>query len=234
MPDGEHKSLTETALRKDADAIAARRRGDDGTALLLESEVASLGLQALPAFGPAGEVIEPQEDSVGYHDQRVTNLMLAGGNRIAADASLRRRDLLLQPCLDVAATGLDMAQSAGAETSAEKCLMHQLAALHDLSMRIADRASELVYKTRGQSFDPYSHQNSDAWALQIGRYVNMLGTLTRSYQDGMVAHHRVRQGGQQTMTVKHVHVHEGGQAVIGNVTTKGSRKRAVKGPGGVA
>ena len=42
--------------------------------------------------------------------------------------------------------------------------------------------------------------------------------LMRTYVLQVEAFRRLRQGGSQFVRVEHVHVHEGAQAVIGNVT----------------
>ena len=43
----------------------------------------------------------------------------------------------------------------------------------------------------------------------------------RAFQDGAMTLQRLRTGGTQTVTVQHVHVWQGAQAVIGNVQTGG-------------
>ncbi len=45
--------------------------------------------------------------------------------------------------------------------------------------------------------------------------------LTRTYTAQMEALNRYRGKGQQKMTVEHVHVHDGGQAIVGTVNSKG-------------
>jgi hypothetical protein len=49
--------------------------------------------------------------------------------------------------------------------------------------------------------------------------------LTRTYTAQMEALNRYRGKGQQKMTVEHVHVNSGGQAIIGNVTKNNSSKK---------
>ena len=51
--------------------------------------------------------------------------------------------------------------------------------------------------------------------------LNQANKLTRSYATLMEALNRHRGKGQQKVTVEHVHVHEGGQAIVGNVTPGG-------------
>ena len=48
--------------------------------------------------------------------------------------------------------------------------------------------------------------------------MNGLTKLTRTYAAQTEALKRYRSGGEQKMTVQHVHVAEGGQAIVGNVS----------------
>jgi len=54
--------------------------------------------------------------------------------------------------------------------------------------------------------------------------INMATKLTRTYVAQMQALKNYRQGGQQKMTVEHVHVNEGGQAIVGQVNQGGGKK----------
>jgi hypothetical protein len=53
--------------------------------------------------------------------------------------------------------------------------------------------------------------------------VNGLTKLTRTYAAQMEALKRYRSGGEQKMTVQHVHVADGGQAMVGNVNAPAER-----------
>ena len=57
---------------------------------------------------------------------------------------------------------------------------------------------------------------------QVEAAQKALNKLARTFTIQMEALNRYRGKGQQKMTVEHVHVHEGGQAIVGNVT-KGDR-----------
>ena len=48
--------------------------------------------------------------------------------------------------------------------------------------------------------------------------LNLANKLTRSYVSSVEALNRYRGKGQQKVTVEHVHVHAGGQAIVGNIT----------------
>ena len=55
-----------------------------------------------------------------------------------------------------------------------------------------------------------------------------LNKLARTFTTQMEALKRHRTGGQQKMTVEHVHVHEGGQAIVGHVEHKAEGVSAKK------
>lgn len=54
-------------------------------------------------------------------------------------------------------------------------------------------------------------------------YLNMALKLSKSYAALMEKLNKYRQKGRQKMTVEHVHVHNGGQAIVGSVTHQGAK-----------
>jgi hypothetical protein len=54
---------------------------------------------------------------------------------------------------------------------------------------------------------------------QLDSYGNLAVKLLRTYTAQLEALTKLRRGGEQTVRVEHVHVHAGGQAVVGNVST---------------
>lgn len=62
---------------------------------------------------------------------------------------------------------------------------------------------------------------SDDSFLQTELAVNLACKLQRTLVALVEALHRYRSGGQQRVVVEHVHVNEGGQAVVGTVQSKG-------------
>ena len=86
----------------------------------------------------------------------------------------------------------------------EGMLAAQLVACHHASMECYRRAMP-----REQTFE--------------GRQENLNRTnkLSRTYSALLESLNRHRGKGQQKMTVEHVHVYEGGQAIVGNVETRG-------------
>ena len=63
----------------------------------------------------------------------------------------------------------------------------------------------------------------------VDRYVNRATRLMRTFVAQTEALNRLRGKGAQTVVVKHVHVHDGGQAIVGTVT---QNKQAAGGEGG--
>jgi len=121
----------------------------------------------------------------------------------AIDASVTRTDLLLMASADLAGLGIDAAATVGAQNSLEKMLAHQMALAHAAAFRLMDKA--------------LSHRDT----VEQARLTNAATRLMTTFQQGMLTLQKIRTGGSQTVTVQHVHVGEGGQAVIGNVQTGG-------------
>jgi hypothetical protein len=138
-----------------------------------------------------GEAVPPATEKF-LHDT------LAIPDLAAVEASLDRSRLLLYGGTDVAAMALDAANSIQASNSLERMLAHQMAIAHKIVM-------EQIWRL------PYEH---NAWAQ--AKRLNAAARCMAVYQRGLLALHKVRQNGQQRITVQYVNVSNGGQAVIGN------------------
>jgi len=99
------------------------------------------------------------------------------------------------------------------QDEAEGMLMAQMIGCHNASMECFRRAM-----LPEQTFD--------------GRDMNLkhANRLTRAYAALLEALNKHRGKGQQKVTVEHVHVHEGGQAIVGNVDTGGDRGKPSERP----
>ena len=89
-------------------------------------------------------------------------------------------------------------------------LAHQMALAHETLMRFADRALSYELNVHGDQ-------------AEACRCANTVARLMGAFQGGMLTLHKLRTGGNQTVTVQHVNVQPGGQAGIGNVQSKGGR-----------
>ncbi len=126
---------------------------------------------------------------------------------VTVDASRDRLGLASDAhCLALAA---DAAETIRAENSLEKMLAHQMAAAHVASMRLIGRAEDEMHAAKFQG----GHSKHDTH-LSATRLLNTAARLIASFQDGMATLHKMRRGGRQVVTVQHVQVSSGGQAVV--------------------
>jgi hypothetical protein len=65
--------------------------------------------------------------------------------------------------------------------------------------------------------------------VEACRCTNAAARLMSAFNDAALTLQRLRTGGNQTVTVQHVNVASGGQAVIGNVQTGGRKRRGANG-----
>jgi hypothetical protein len=89
------------------------------------------------------------------------------------------------------------------QNEVEGVLAVQMAATHHLAMALLER-------TRQAQHIPVLESNG-----------NMAMKLLRTFTAQTEALAKLRRGGNQTVRVEHVHVHSGGQAIVGNVTHPG-------------
>lgn len=212
-----HKSLSELAMQKRRLAHEERDRPGAPFADKFNREADELlRLAEPPDVGAGGEVVREQTRGLGFKRDCIRETLGEGADRIAEDASIRRTDLLLAPSFNALAMGIDAAKSIGAANSLEKMLAHQMAVAHEVAMRLMDRA--LSYSAGGRSM-----QEGDS--VEACRLTNAAARLMGVYQQGMLTAQRLRTGGNQTVTVQHVNVQAGAQAVIGNVQGGGDQEK---------
>jgi hypothetical protein len=95
---------------------------------------------------------------------------------------------------------LGLVQELAPRDAAEVMLASQMVAVHSLAMATAaGLAGALSTEVRDQK-------------------VNQITKLNRTFTGQIETLKRYRSKGEQKVVVKHVHVHEGGQAIVGNVT----------------
>ncbi|AWN52180.1 hypothetical protein [Methylobacterium sp. 17Sr1-1] len=88
-----------------------------------------------------------------------------------------------------------------ARNEAEAQLGIQMAATHEAAMKMLRVAAS----------------GSDPKTTEV--YGNLATKLLRTYTAQIEALAKLKRGGEQTVRVEHVHVHAGGQAIVGNVST---------------
>lgn len=180
--------------------------------------IALLTLPGAPDVGPGGEVVRalPASDGKAVARWVARDTLAEGATRTAEEASIRRQDLLLQPSFDALALAVDAAESIGAANSLEKMLAHQMAVAHEACLRLMNRAL---------SYDVPGRPMREGDCVEACRLTNAAARLMSAYQDGMLTLQRLRTGGAQTVTVQHVNVALGAQAVVANASTGGQAEK---------
>ena len=149
------------------------------------------------------------ERAFGTRSWNFAHLMLNG----AINAASAHKQDLENPDL-VAINGVIAAiDRIGPKDEIESMLVSQMVLTHQASVEALKRAA-----LEGQTFE--------------GRKMNLsyATKLSRTYTAQMEALNRHRGKGQQKMTVEHVHVHEGGQAIVGNVQGGGVKQKKEEQP----
>jgi len=139
-----------------------------------------------------GEAIPPENHHPLYDTLTVPDLA-------SVEASFERSRLLLSSGPNVAAMGVDAADTIQAQNSLEKMLAHQLAATHAVIM---EQVGQVHSREEGQA---------------SAKRLTALARCLQAYQAGLLTLKKLRQTGNQRIVVQYVNVSDGGQAVIGNV-----------------
>jgi hypothetical protein len=203
---------THTAILERGDARRARAEAEPHLARLGETGrlLEGAGEIAVLDKGPQGMTLHPNICTV-----------LEYPNSIAVEASQRRMELALKA--EALEPALDAAVAGEARNSLEKMLFHQLGTAHVHAMKCFEMSMGL--NLLGPGLPP----------VEQVRLLNAAARLMDVYQNGLLVHHRLRTGGKQTVTVKHVVVHqqvqvnEGGQEVVAGTMKPGKRVRRMRG-----
>lgn len=136
-----------------------------------------------------GEIAEPSAESATTLTSSI----------VALEASNERVHLLSGLGYDIAALALDTAESAGAVGSIEQMLAHQVAAAHHQMMTMLTKASVEPNLT-----------------LQV-QYSALAAKWMAASNNAAMTLKKLKASGEQRITIQHVNVSDGGQAVIGDV-----------------
>ena len=130
---------------------------------------------------------------------------------VEAHAHKQRLQLAIEAgCGDLA---MDAAVTIQATSSLERMIAHQLAAAHAHAMRLLASADRWLQDSDASARSDWPDRAQRA-SVEAARLTSAAARMMAAYQDGVAALARMRTGGQQTVTVQHVHVGDGGQAVV--------------------
>ena len=166
-------------------------------------------------IGAGGELID--REKVGSHLVDT----VAHPDYVTAEASRDRLALASQAgSLSLA---LDAADTIQAQDSLEKMLVHQMAVLHHGVMRAAARMNKELDAAGGTAIDAAGDKRDltagerEAANVRACRLAGAISRMSATCQQGLLTLQRKRTGGNQHVTVKHIHqqvnVTQGGQAV---------------------
>jgi hypothetical protein len=155
-------------------------------------------LSEIPARGVGGEFVQITENK-----PPVTCPPREQISRVNTEASMDRLELASKN--GVLSMALDTAEAIGASNAAEQMIAHQMAVAHRTSLDLIAEA--------GNTRDP----------IERCRLINTASKLMDLCQKGLTTIHKVRTGGQQIVTVQHVQVSDGGQAIINSAVDAGGR-----------
>jgi hypothetical protein len=200
--------------------VTARYSGAADDLRLADEWEAQARTKQLPStrteIGAGGELID--REKVGSHlVDTVTH-----PDYVTAEASRDRLGLASQAgSLSLA---LDAADTVQAQDSLEKMLVHQMAALHSGMMRATARMNQELDAAGGTAIDAAGDKRDltagerEAANVRACRLAGAISRMSATYQQGLLTLQRKRTGGNQQVTVKHIHqqvnVTEGGQAVV--------------------
>jgi len=174
---------------------------------LQTAATAFLKLPEARAVGAGGELSIPtQEIGDGWGLKETVD----NPGRETVGASRARLGLLT--ATDTVDLGIDAAATIGARNSLEKMLAHQMAAAHRMSMQFMRRAEQELRR-----------QNDPQAVLEANRCANAAARMIKAYQEWLLTPGRMRTGGRQVVTVQHVQVSDGGQAIVAGAVNSGGK-----------
>jgi hypothetical protein len=199
--------LTADYLASQGDRTAPRHCLADAAAL--EQDAADILDPVSHATGPVqigrgGELatgmamMQPFLDTVRTHPDMLVHEASRDRMRLASNAG----------ALEMA---LDVSETIQAANSLEKMLAHELAAVHVLMMKNAATAASFATSAADRTLSMSQRQTAN---VEAARSTNAAARASEAFQRGLLTVDRIRNGGRQVVTVQHVNVNAGGQAVV--------------------
>jgi hypothetical protein len=217
---GQAKASPSAADAEWFDALATQKRlgaGDSAAPWAIQQRAEADGLEAAARAAQnsippdlrlvcGGEVASRVELDAPAKFRDPARTVRQSPDLLAADASLAR--LSLARDADVLTMAVETAQDTGATTATEKMLAHQLAAAHPLAMGLFATAAGELHKHKVAA-----HVNPGALGEAV-RCATAGAKVMDAVARATIALDRLRNGGRQVVTVQHVTVEGGGQALV--------------------
>ena len=167
--------------------------------------------------GIGGEVASADPDKPTPYQDEVQQ----APDLLSAEATEHRLALTGKVSGEALTLGLEVTESIGVRNAIERNLAHQIGAMHTLGMTLAARASSFAADAKPWTSEPRQQIQS----IEAARMTRAAARAFEASQRGILVLERLRNGGQQVVTVQSVNVQEGGAAVIaGRMDRGGGRK----------
>ena len=217
------------ATKRRARARQMSERGDHHGAKRMSHDAAFLERQADRLCDPLQVVGSPLSPGIGgemcsadfekptpYQDE-----VRQPPDLLAAEATEHRLALTGKVSGAALTLGLEMTESIGARNALERNLAHQIAVMHELGMTLAARASSFAASIQSFASEPRQQVQS----IETARMARAAARALEASQHGMLTLEKLRNGGQQLVTVQYVNVQEGGAAVIAGRLDRGEDRK---------
>jgi hypothetical protein len=142
---------------------------------------------------------------------------------VTATATVERlRQAQAAGCLD---TALDAADTIEPRNSLERMLAHQMAAAHNVAMRLTGLAMVHTHNAEHRCGFAESFARCQQHGIEAARLANAAARMMAAFNEGMLTLAKIRNGGRQTVVVQHID-NRGGRAVVaGHMAGRGSKRR---------
>jgi hypothetical protein len=202
--------------------LAAEAQGLEAAALIASRPQPS---DAPRMWGNGGEAAPAAAGNMPARLHEVARAVHAPPTAHQADASLHR--LALARDASGIAMALDVAHDAGATTAIEKMIAHQIAALHELGMRLAAKAGT---HSQYQAVGLHGNRAAEQFhSVEACRNAGAAAKVLAAAGQLALTMDRLRHGARQTIVVQQTHVADGGKAVVaGTMQAPADRGRNAK------
>jgi hypothetical protein len=143
---------------------------------------------------------------------------------VTASASRERLDLANEAgALEVA---LDLSDTVCAQNSIEQLLAHQIAAAHCSALKMVAQMNKQI-----EVMNVLKDERRQAANVEATRLAGAVSRLMQTCQQGALTLQRLKTGGRQVVTVQHVNVGHGGQAIVAGQVAGGGHTAMPMGEG---
>jgi hypothetical protein len=206
-------------------AARMRGNGDLGGAACEEHDAAYLDrhadrfrdpVQAIGstlAPGNGGEAVAEESTAPDAFQEKVRQ----PPDMLAAEATEHRFNLTAGISDAALTLALDAYESIGAADALERNLAHQMAAAHTVGMTLLSKAHG--FAAAAAAWAPEGRQQMQS--VEAARMAHAAARLLDASQRAALTLERLRNGGRQVVTVQHVTVGPGGQAVVAGAMNRG-------------